>query len=262
MTQYAFSLKLDITFPPWEAYIGGALMRIAVIEDDQRYIDAVKDYIQRYETATGFACEVIPFSSADAFLFNYRPIYDCAIMDIDLPGMGGMEAAKKLREMDENVMIVFSTSYAQFAINGYEVNAIDYLVKPYPYEAFALTLDRARRRAAVQLMDSITVRNREREVHIPVRSIFYVEQKNHRLLYHTDTGVIDVWGTMPMAEKTLAPFSGFEKCGASYLVNLRYVRAVVDGMVTVGNEKLSLSRGRKKEFLQALNTFFATGGGA
>lgn len=237
-------------------------MKIAVVEDDRLYIDRVKDYLKRYGDEKGSAFEAVSFLSADNFLFSYKPEFECILLDIDLPGMGGMEAAKKLRELDKNVIIVFSTSYAQFAIDGYDVDATDYLVKPYPYESFSLTMDRVCRKAASQLRGSVTVRNREGETHIPVSSILYVEQYNHRLIYHTDTGLVDVWGTMAGAERLLADFPGFVRCSASYLVNLRFVRAVSGATVTVGKDQIGISRGKKKEFLQALNTFWATGGGA
>ena len=103
-------------------------MKIAIIEDDEAWVRTLREYIMRYEQECGVSCQVVDFYSANTFLFSYEPVYDCVLLDINLPGLNGLEGAKWLRRLDQNVILIFVTNYAQFAVNGYEVDAADYLV--------------------------------------------------------------------------------------------------------------------------------------
>ena len=174
-----------------------------------------------------------------------------------MPDMTGMEAAKHLRERDSLVPLVFVTALSSFAVEGYSVGAADYLVKPYPYDALVFSLDRLFRRTAH--CGEVTVRNMDGYIRIPVDSIFYVEVNRHRLLYHTDSGIYDVWGSMRTAESAL-PAGSFARCGVSYLVNLRNVTEVAGDDVKVGGSVIKISRAKKRSFMSALNAYIYDGG--
>ena len=139
------------------------------------------------------------------------------------------------------------------------MNATDYLVKPYTYAALELAMNSvvARRTGADR---AVTVRNLEGSTRIPIGSIYYVEVNKHRVIYHTDFGLVDVWGSMKSAEENL-PKDSFAKCGASWLVNLMHVRKVCSGEVEVGGDSIKISRARRKEFIAALHAYIAREGG-
>ena len=96
-------------------------------------------------------------------------------------------------------------------------------------------------------------------IRIPVDSIFYVEVNRHRLLYHTDSGIYDVWGSMRTAESAL-PAGSFARCGVSYLVYLRNVTEVAGDDVKVGGSVIKISRAKKRSFMSALNAYIYDGG--
>ena len=236
-------------------------MKIALIEDDAKAVETLSSFLRRYEKEQAVKVEIVSFSDAVFFLGEYKPEFDCIFMDIDLPFLNGLDGAMKLREKDPLVPIVFVTSLAQYAIRGYEASAVDYLVKPYSYESFAMATDRAVARAENVKNESVIVRNMQGVWRIAVDSVYYVEVCQHRLLYHTDSGIVNVWGSMPDAERTL-PKNGFYKCGASWLVNLRHVRSIEGNYVIVGDkqERLKISRTRKKAFVTALHLYIEHGG--
>ena len=108
-------------------------MKIAVVEDEREYREVLKEYLSRYEEQKNLTFEVIEFTNAISFLENYAPVYDVVFMDIRMKYMDGMTAAHKLREADPNAVLVFVTSLTQYAVEGYSVDATDYIVKPVSY---------------------------------------------------------------------------------------------------------------------------------
>lgn len=122
-------------------------MNVAIVEDDDGYARTLKEYLGRYSEERGVRFEVTRYSEAVSFLENYRPRFAIVLMDIELPMMNGMDAARKMREKDDRTCLIFVTNMAQFACDGYGVDALDFIVKPVSYADFSMKLDRAVRRA-------------------------------------------------------------------------------------------------------------------
>lgn len=109
-------------------------MRVCVLEDEKIVADKLCSFIEKYCAEQGVRVEVQVFPDAFALLEGYHADVDILFMDIQLPVMNGMEAAKKIRETDEKVLIVFVTNLAQYAVEGYDVNAFDFILKPVEYD--------------------------------------------------------------------------------------------------------------------------------
>lgn len=234
-------------------------MRIAIVEDSDQAARVLHSCLLRYEKEYETTIDAVRFGDVASFLSGYKPEYDCVFMDIDLPCRNGLEGAKKLRECDPWVPLVFVTALAHYAVDGYRVGATDYLVKPYSYTAFKLAMTAVVKKTKTA-NEYVTVRNLEGSTRIPVDSIYYVEVNKHRVIYHTDFGCVDVWGSMKSAEELL-PKDVFAKCGASWLVNLRYVRGISGTEVTVGSDRIKISRAKKKEFTASLHNYMSRDGG-
>lgn len=164
--------------------------RIAIVEDDQGYRDTLFTYIKQYEQERDTAFEVTPFEKADDFLAVYNGDYDIILMDIEMPGTNGMDAAEQIRKRDAQVVIMFITNMAHYAIKGYEVGALDFVLKPIQYLNFANKMDRAMQLVENRGSKPVMIQTGTGVKKIDSRDIFYVEIQNHVLRYHTKQGIL------------------------------------------------------------------------
>ena len=190
---------------------------------------------------------------------HYNSSYDIILMDIAMPGMDGMEAARHIRARDSNVVLVFITNIAHYAIDGYSVEALDFVLKPLDYYAFSLRLARAVDRVERRAGDKILLTLSGHSIRLYVRNIHYVDIQNRMLCYHTEQGDFTLRGTMQAAEEQLAPHH-FARCNYWYLVNLRHVTEVRKDTVIVAGTELEISRRNRPAFLTALTNY--VGGGS
>ena len=168
--------------------------------------------------------------------------------------MDGMEAVRRIRQKDENVIVIFVTNMAQYAVKGYEVNALDFILKPVRYESFVMKMDRAISKCKTTQSNEIwiTERNNKRRLRVP--DIKYVEVAHHCCIYHTIDGDYTTYDQLYNVCEMLKA-EPFALCNRCFLVNLKYVTAIEEMSVTVAGERLQISRNKKKGFLQSLNEY-------
>lgn len=222
-----------------------------MVEDDDKAADILRSHIVGYEKESGEQFEVVRYKDAVTFLADYHTDTDIVLMDIELPDLSGMDAAHKLRATDPVVTIIFVTNMSQFAIGGYAVGALDFLVKPVGYYAFSTMMTRAVAARSKARDREIAVRMSGGLSRISASSVIYVEVRDHKLIYNTDSGIMEAWGSMRELQKELAAYD-FARCNNCWLVNLRRVVAIEGNDVIVGGARLTLSRTYKKDFMREL----------
>ena len=236
------------------------MLQVAIVEDSLSDQKLLHQYLQKFSQETGEDCTISSFDDSISFLEEFRPgHYDLILLDIQLPHLDGMDTAREIRKLDELTLILFITNVAQYALKGYEVDALDYMLKPVSYFAFALKLKKAHRilRERGQAARMLPFDGELRR--IPVRSILYVEVTNHHLCFHTYDGDSVITGNLKAWEADLSPYH-FVRCNNCYLVNLVHVLGVTADMVRVEDVSLKISRPRRKEFMRALSEYYGGGG--
>ncbi|MCD8127073.1 MAG: LytTR family DNA-binding domain-containing protein [Clostridiales bacterium] len=228
-------------------------MRIAIAEDEPIFAQQVQTYLQRFAEENQLSLTVQTYSDGAELVEDYRPVWDILLLDVDMPGMDGISAARCIRETDTDVVIIFVTNLAQYAICGYEVNALDYVLKPINYYALSMKLKKALRYCPREETKYLILNQGSDVVRIPLHRLYYVEVYNHQLRYCTAEGDFLTTGSRSLTAvaKELAG-DGFVRCHNGYLVNLRYVDKLEGNNVQVAGELLPVSRKRRKDFLQAL----------
>lgn len=226
------------------------MLRIAIVEDASFERKHLVECLRRYEKEKNERFEILEFSDGAELIKNYPENLDILLMDIMMEEMDGLKAARLVRRRDERVILIFVTSMIQYAIQGYSVNAMDFVVKPVSYTGLKVRIDRAVSRLEKNRSRQIEVRNPEGTYQIAVSDICYLETDNHKVIIHTKTQAIQVNTSLRTYEKELAGMPFF-RCHTSFLINLNYVDKIQGNNIWVAGQLLSISRYRRKEFLDA-----------
>ena len=228
-------------------------MRTAIIEDTADNAKVLLNHLQQYEKETGISIHTTSFQNGMDFISDYHPVWDLILLDIEMPLMNGIETARKIRQLDPDVLIIFVTCMAQYAIEGYSVRALDYILKPVHYYSFASKMDQVMEILATRQKKKLIIHARNERIRLPLEQLLYVEVQNHTLCYHTKQKLLYATGNQSLSRlaEELAD-CGFARCHQAYLVNLQYVVRYDKYNVWLPNDMIPMSRGYYKSFTQAL----------
>lgn len=230
------------------------MYHIAIVEDEIEYQEQLKEYIENYGAEHNLEFQVSVYNDGAEILEGYSPRFDIILLDIEMPKVNGMDAAEQIRTMDESVVLMFITNMASYAIRGYGVGALDFVMKPINYYTFSMKMTRALKRVKQKEQKQILLTLPDGVKKLELNEIYFIEVQNRMLYYHTVEGDYIVRGTMQAAESMMAEYP-FAKCNHWYLVNLMHVKETKGGMVTVGPFELEISRRNKTAFLKALTEY-------
>lgn len=180
------------------------MIHIAIVEDDPEVQEQLIGYVHRYERQYGKMFELTAFADGDEIVSDYRAVYDIILLDIQMRRMDGMAAAEAIRKVDQNVILIFITNMAQFAIRGYAVDALDYVLKPVPYFAFSRQLQKAVERLRRRQKTFLTVPMEGGLRRVDVASLYYLESEGHSVRLYTEDGELLTPGSLKAYEEKLA----------------------------------------------------------
>ena len=227
-------------------------LKIAICDDEQNQIEYLSGVVSAWASKNRHVVELKTYSSAKSFLFDYseEKDFDILLLDIEMPGMTGVELAKTVRKENSTVQIVFITGYYEYFSDGFDVSALHYLIKPADERKLLPVLDRAvsnlnyRQRA-------VLLTSPDGDVKVSLADICYVESENVHVAVHTVSGVY-------RSRISLAKFAEqldetFIKVHRSYIVGLKYVKKISRTDITMLNGDLvPISRGMYDEVHAAL----------
>lgn len=228
------------------------MLRIAYLEDEAPTVKTLQTYIDRYAQEKNISIQATHYPCAEDFLYQNPKRYDLLFMDIRMGGMTGMEAAEQVRKLDPAVAIIFITSLAQYAVKSYEVEALDFILKPVSYYQFSMKLDRAIRIISRNQDVNFQVTVDRGTMILPSRQVMYVEVSNHDLVYHTEANTYRARGSLAKLEARLQG-RPFLRISSSHLINLQYLSGISGSAVTLSNgESLWISRAKKTAVMAAI----------
>lgn len=238
------------------------MYRIHMVEDEQAAADALRELLNRYAREHGLSFQVTHNTSALPLMTD-QPAYDIVFMDIQLPGINGMEAAELLRTYDRSVPLIFVTDLAQYAVRGYEVDAMDFIVKPVNYGALTRCLDKALRSVGHNRAGTLVVPTRDGARVILLSELSSVQVRDHDLVYTQVGGrePLKVRGSLGAVERQLAELGApFVRVSQSCLANMALIRRITrDALEMEGGETLWFSRGKRKAAMERITDYLGGG---
>lgn len=225
--------------------------KIAILDDEQSQIEYLRSSVLEWSEANGYACQVSAFPSAEAFLFEYGAAGggDILLLDVEMSGQSGIDLAKQLRRNGNRSEIIFITSHFEFYGEGYEVDALHYLIKPIDKTKLFSVLSKAAEKIAVE-PSSVVIRFESETIKLYERDILYVESLLHYIVIRTVDREYKL-------KENLSDFAcrltdDFYQTHRSYYVSLKHIVRISRTSVTLdGGHEIPLSRGKYDDINRA-----------
>lgn len=230
-------------------------MTICYCEDEAAQAKAFAIKIDQWAKNKNMKVHTDLFESAEEYLFKAEQnTYDVIFLDISMKGQNGMELARKIREKEKDVILVFVTSDASYVFDGYEVGAYRYLMKPVEEKKLWEILDYARAQKGTEEENYILVKKDSQSVRVNVNEILYIEAQKHYVNLFLDSGecVIVKTGFSELLQSVQEKSKEFITMHRSYAVNIGKVARIGRTECTLSDGSvISVSRSFYKEVNEA-----------
>ena len=227
-------------------------MNIAIC-DDEKYIC---DSLQRLISMEDPEASVTLFDSADA-LMDSRLNFQILFLDIQMPGISGIDAARKVREKNSDVIIIFITALKEYVFEAFDVSAFNYLLKPVNEKKFAAVYKSARKKCEKKL--PLVIKTGSNTHTIPQENILYIESQIKKQVIHTKSCDLTCYEKLKDLAKQLG--YSFYRCHRGYLVNMAYICGYsADAIELAGGMRVYMAKERYADFKKCYMKYLKDGG--
>ena len=227
------------------------MINIGICEDELHYRVNIKDMLGDILSTYSINYKIYEFSSGEELLSNYPKDLDILIMDIQLKIINGMDTARKIREFDQNLEIIFMTSFSEFMQEGYEVKAYRYILKPISERKISRNILPCINEIMKKKNNYLTINVKNYVDRIKIDSIVYIETDRPNILIYTNDNKYTTKMSISKIDKILREH-GFFRCHNSYIVNLKLVESMNSNTLKIGEKYIPISKYRVKELKLAL----------
>lgn len=227
------------------------MINIGICEDELHYRVNIKDMLGDILSTYSINYKIYEFSSGEELLSNYPKDLDILIMDIQMKIINGMDTARKIREFDQNLEIIFMTSFSEFMQEGYEVKAYRYILKPISERKISRNILPCINEIMKKKNNYLTINVKNYVDRIKIDSIVYIETDRPNILIYTNDNKYTTKMSISKIDKILREY-GFFRCHNSYIVNLKLVESMNSNTLKIGEKYIPISKYRVKELKLAL----------
>ena len=218
-----------------------------IVDDEQVARDILKKYVaQSAMLDLKMECR----NAIEAIEYLEQEEVDIVFLDIEMPKLSGLNMAKLVRE---DLQIIFTTAHRKFAVEGFELNATDYLLKPFSFDRFLAAVKKAienntkRETPKENLLDHMYFKVDKKMVKVHFSDLLYIEGLGNYIKIHTETDAFVVYEKMNDLEITLQPHM-FKRIHKSYIVNCNKIKAYTKETVELGEKQLPISNTYRQSF--------------
>ena len=226
-------------------------MHIGICEDEKIYAKMLNDNIDDFFASNNKKC-------SQDLIDNYTPLYDVLFLDIMLPDINGMEVAKKIREIDKDVIIVFLTSMPDFVYEGYEVNAFRYILKDKindDFNGILNSLNDEIESFKTNQTENIIIKKRNEQIILKITDIIYITSYLRKLIFCTREGNHEIYAKLSDYD-FLEKKSHFIKCHNAYLVNIEHITSFDKANIYLSEKfKIPVSNAYRKNATDIITAF-------
>lgn len=231
-------------------------MKIAICDDEKIQRDWLYTKVNEYIKDRQLAATIQLYESSDSLFFQYdqNSDIDIVLLDIQMSGMNGMELAKKLREVNDHISIIFVTGVTDYIYDSFTVNAINYLLKPIKEDQLFSCLDKAVDLSKTQ--DKVLTFSFQKEtVRLNVNDIFHIYSEGHYVNIVTEKMVYRIKSNLKDIENDL-PAIQFYRIDRSNLVNLAAIEKITSKeIILINQSKILVPKGKYKAISQAFISY-------
>lgn len=232
-------------------------MNVAICDDEIDFLDELQSKLREYAKEKNIYFNISRFESGNSFMNYYmtHKDFDIIFLDINMPGINGIELAQMLRDKGDKVSIVFLTSLIQYALDGYRVCALRYLIKPLTYHKLRRELNGILTEIRNRVDDFFVVKNDNGVYKIYIKDILYIETFERNTLIHLKDNKILSYKSLKYYEENLD--KRFFRCHSGYLVNMSEISVVEKFDIHLANgDIIPLSKNRKRDFSQKMANYY------
>ncbi|MPM42939.1 hypothetical protein SDC9_89611 [bioreactor metagenome] len=230
-------------------------MRLALCEDEEVFQDVILDYLNPY-ILEDRNISIDVFSSGVGLLDRYTrgERYDIVFLDVEMPGILGVDVAKRIRDIDPSAILIFMTAYTQYVKDTFCINAFQCLLKPIKRDVFNEEFERAVN-CSNKMKCKYSITNKDKRTIFEIKDIVCIEIYHRHLRLSTVDSSYEYTGSLGNEEKKLSNY-GFVRCHQRYLVNMRYIFQVgSDSFVLSTQKRIPISRRLKNDALSKCHRF-------
>jgi len=228
------------------------MLNIAIVDDNSDERTRLREYAENYCRERSMEAAFTLFEDGASFLEHYPDPVDIIFLDIEMPRLGGMDTARRLREFDKSAQILFVTYLVQYAIEGYSVNAADFIPKPVSYPSFCSSMDRVMDKIRFFMPRFLMTSYDKGPISCQIQDICYIESLNKKTIIHLTDGSSRFSSEPLYALEEKLKNEPFFRCHNAFLVNLGHIHTVNGNEAVVLGQPIPISKYRKKEFMQKL----------
>lgn len=234
------------------------MLHLAICDDEKDFVTYLKGLLEQYAAESNENIKITVYYDGMELIERYDTTIDLIFLDIQMRLLNGLQAAERIRRMDEEVGIIFLTTLPQYGLEGYKYQAVNYIMKPMKYIRLKTELDQWLKKRRKDDNPALIISNDTGRYKVFLKSLRYVETAHRKLLLHTEQEDLICSKSMKEMEQKLQD-GGFIRCHTSYIVNPFFIRGVSRLEIElITGELIPVSQPKRKEVMKKLTEYWGS----